>query len=75
MNKAFYQNCIVEDRNTRQFLDFSEEQWFKDFNQLHDNQLLESKGLGENASWRNSIEPNNAEYRSYCMQMKWNKII
>lgn len=34
MDKEFYRNCIIEDRNSRQFLDFSEEQWFKDFLKL-----------------------------------------
>lgn len=35
MNNEFYVNCIIEDRKSREFLDFSDEQWFKDFVKLN----------------------------------------
>lgn len=71
MNKSFYSNCIVEDRKTRQFLDFKEEQWLKAFLQLSDKQLIEEKDFGEKALWRKNVELCNKERKNAFMQMKW----
>lgn len=31
MKEQFYKNCIIEDRKSRKFLDFSDKKWFKEF--------------------------------------------
>ena len=71
MNLSFYKNCIVKDRKTRKFLNFSEEQWFKDFAQLADKRLIESKDFGEKATWREKLEFSDSEQKNLSMYMKW----
>ena len=74
MNKSFYQNCIVKDRKTRRFLDFSEEQWFKDFIQLNDEQLIERKGFNEEAFRRDNIALiSDGEKKKLFILIKWKR--
>lgn len=40
MGKIFYQNAIIEDRNSRQFLNFSDETWFGKLKTLSDEEVI-----------------------------------
>ena len=42
MGKIFYQNAIIEDRNSRQFLNFSDETWFSKLKTLSDEEVIKN---------------------------------
>jgi len=71
MNKNFYRNCIMEDRNSRKFLDFNEEQWFKEFMRLKDREVIESSAFSEGAIWRRNIRFFDEERKNSCLEMHW----
>jgi len=71
MNKNFYINCIMKDRNSRKFLDFNEEQWFKEFMRLKDRQLIESSYFSEGAIWKRNIRFFNEEWKNKFLEMYW----
>ena len=60
MNKEFYRNCIIEDRKTRKFLDFSGEEWFNDFIELKDEKKMKDIFF---SSWMYKRFDCNEEYK------------
>lgn len=56
MQEQFYKDCIIEDRESWNFLDFNEEQWFKQFIQL-------TQSIG-------ALEGGKKQY-GFCLEISW----
>lgn len=84
LNHSFYENCIINDRNTRRFQDFSNEQWFKEFLKLADedfivNSHFEHLGVSSRARelfdlndvWRRLLESTAMDLELEHLQSIW----